>query len=50
MTSANPIPQQCKNGIIIERTDLQTTHEEADVIIPMQVVSAMNEGEKDIVI
>ena len=32
MTSANQIPQQCKNGMIIERTDLHTTYEEDDVI------------------
>ena len=30
------IPRQVQNGLIIERTDLSTTHEEVDVIIVQQ--------------
>ena len=35
---------------MIAREDLITTHEESDVIIPMQVASAIAEGKKDIAI
>ena len=50
ITSANPTPTQIHLGIITERADLATTHEEADVIIPMQVEAAIAEGKKDIAI
>jgi len=50
VTSANPDPLQCQSGITIAREDLRTTHEEADVIIPMQVASAIAEGKNDIAI
>ena len=50
VTSAKPDPIQCQSGLIIVRQDLRTTHEEADVIIPMQVESAISEGKKDIAI
>ena len=50
VTSAKPDPLQCQSGIIIARGNLRTTHEEADVIIPMQVASAIAEGKKDIAV
>ena len=50
VTSSKPSPQQCQNGLIIERADLKTTHEEADVIIPMQVLAAIDDGREDIAI
>ena len=36
VTGSLMIPRQVRNGMIIERTDLSTTHEEADVIIVQQ--------------
>ena len=50
MTSAKPDPLQCQNGYIIVRDDLRTTHEEADVIIPMQLESAISEGRRNIAV
>ena len=44
VTSGHPTPKQVFKGSITERDDLRTTHEEADVIIPRQVISAMHEG------
>ena len=49
-TSAKPDPLQCQNGHITVREDLRTTHEEADVIIPMQLESAISEGRRNIAI
>ena len=50
VTSAKPDPLQCQNGYIIVRDDLRTTHEEADVIIPMQLESAISEGRRNIAV
>ena len=50
VTSAKPDPLQCQNGHITVREDLRTTHEEADVIIPMQLESAISEGRRNIAI
>ena len=36
VTSSSIIPRKVKNGLIIERTDLSTSHEEADVTIVQQ--------------
>ena len=36
VTRSSVIPRQIHNGLIIERTDLSTTHEEANVIIVQQ--------------
>ena len=49
-TSAKPDPLQCQNGHITVREYLRTTHEEADVIIPMQLESAISEGRRNIAI
>ena len=44
ITSGHPTPMQVFKGSITERTDLRTTQEEADVIIPRQVMSVIQEG------
>ena len=44
LTSSNPNPVEVYNGVVIHRADLHTTHEEADVIIVNQVVSAAQLG------
>ena len=44
VTSANDCPEQSQKGERIVREDMKTTHEEADVIIPQQVMYAMKEG------
>ena len=40
ITGSNEVPQDISNGVLINRADLRTSHEEADVIIPQQVVNA----------
>ena len=50
MTSANRIPQQVYLGTNQDRVDLMTTHEEADVIIPQQVMSAARHGNTSIIV
>lgn len=44
VTSANDCPEQSQKGERIVQEDMKTTHEEADVIIPQQVMYAMKEG------
>ena len=43
-TGPASIPVEIFKGVAIERRDLETTHEEADVIIPRQVVDAIIQG------
>lgn len=38
ITGKSPVPVEVSNGLIIPRHDLKTLHEEADIIIPQQVV------------
>ena len=38
MTGKSLVPVEIKSGSTVMRQDLQTTHEEADVIIPQQVM------------
>ena len=44
VTGPAPIPVYIFKGVAIERRDLETTHEQADVIIPRQVVDATTQG------
>ena len=44
VTGPSSIPVEIFKGIVIERKDLELTHEEADVIIPIQVVRAGTQG------
>ena len=46
VTGSSSIPVEIFKGVAIERRDLETTHEEADVIIPRQVVDAATQGSK----
>jgi len=44
VTGPSSIPVEIFKGIVIDRKDLELTHEEADVIIPRQVVHAATQG------
>ena len=44
VTSQNPVPFEICNGVVLQRVDLRTTHEEADVIIVQQVVKLAEDG------
>lgn len=44
LVTSDVIPEETHLGVCIKRLDLSTTHEEADVIIPQQLVHAVNEG------
>ena len=44
ITASDPTPVEIFKGVITERRDLYTRHEEADVIIPHQVISAIGKG------
>ena len=46
ITSSNEIPEEVQNGVRRKREDLRTSHEEADPIIPQQVLFAAKEGAK----
>ena len=46
VTSKSPFPKQSHRGITIIRHDMETTFDEADYIIPHQVVIATLEGRK----
>lgn len=50
ITGESQYPVEVTDGIVIERRDMRCTHEEADLIIVNQVVSAVAEGEKDILV
>jgi len=44
VTIPSSVPVEIFKGIVIERKDLESTHEEADVIIPRQVVDVATQG------
>ena len=44
ITGSSDIPVEIHRNNIMDRVDLRTTHEEAEVIIPRQVVQATEEG------
>ena len=44
--TSEDVPEEPHLGIRIKRMDWSTTHEEADVIIPQQLIYAVNEGAK----
>ena len=46
VTGPDSIPVEIFKGVAIERMDFETTHEEADVIIPRQVVDAATQESK----
>lgn len=48
VTGAEPIPIEICEGVLKERPDLRTTHEEADVMIIQQVVHLAETGKKEI--
>ena len=48
ITSKSEFPIQSHNGVKITRYDLKTTFDEADYIIPHQVVTAFEEGKQKI--
>ena len=50
MTGSGYVPQQIHMGIVISRHDLTTSHEEADVIIPQQMVVAADTGTERIAV
>ena len=50
ITGSSAVPQEICSGVSIDRTDLKTTHEEADVIIPQQVGDAVLQGAKTILV
>ena len=50
ITSMDPTPTQVHLGLQTQRVDLKTTHEEADIIIPMQAKAAISEGRTDILV
>ena len=39
ITGRSPVPMEVRSDAFVQRFDLKTTHEEADVIIPQQVVA-----------
>ena len=43
-----PVPMEVRTKALVQRIDLKTTHEEADVIIPLQVVALADMGCKRI--
>ena len=44
ITGRDPIPRQVTKGVVSNREDLVTKHEEADVNIPRQLMHAISEG------
>ena len=48
ITGDKDIPVELNKGIVIQRADMKTTHEEADNIIVQQMVAAANENQKGI--
>ena len=38
ITARSPVPMEVRSDALVQRFDLKTTHEQADVIIPQQVV------------
>lgn len=50
ITGPDPVPQQIWNGQVQTRADLQTTHEEADVIVTQQVSYLARSGKTNITV
>ena len=50
ITGTDPIPIEMTAGNIRERTDIQTTHEEADVIVPRRVVYLAESGKNNVTV
>ena len=48
VTGAEPTPLEISGGGVMERTDLRTTHEEADVIIVLQAIHLACLGKQSI--
>ena len=48
VTGAEPVPTEMCDGIIRERADIHTTHEEADAIIVQQAVHIAHSGKESI--
>ena len=48
VTGHNPSPFEIHTGVVIERRDLQTSHEEADVIMMQHVKDAVDNGAETI--
>ena len=48
ITSRSPAPMEVRSAALVQRLDLKTTYEEADVIIPQQVVALADMGCKTI--
>lgn len=46
LTGPSPTPQEVSQGIVIQRGDLKTSHEEVDVIIAQQMVKVATQGTK----
>lgn len=44
VTGSKPVPKEVHKGVQIQRNDMQTSHEEADVIIAQQMVHAAQQG------
>ena len=47
---SSEVPQEICSGVVVDRIDLKTTYEEADVIIPQQMVYAVSQGAKTIIV
>ena len=50
ITGSSEVPQEICSGVVVDRIDLKTTHGEADVIIPQQMVYAVSQGAKTIIV
>ena len=48
VTSNDPVPFEINNGVIVQRVDMRTTHEEADIIIVQQVAKLAQSGNTSI--
>ena len=48
VTGSTPDPQEISMGLVIPRDDLKASHEEADVIMPQQMVVLANQGSSSI--
>lgn len=44
ITGSSEVPKEIHQGMVIDRVDMRTSHEEADVIIPQQVMHAVTKG------
>ena len=50
ITGSSEVSQEICSGVVVDKIDLKTTHEEADVIIPQQMVYAISQGAKTIIV